>query len=113
MAGLIDQTPIIIARTRNEDRFVGSTPSADFLEAAATADEGSWRTINLEGQPTYSGWTRSAITGWIVGIGLPAETVEGPMRRSLQAMTVAGILISLFGSIGVLNRHFAKKAVWK
>ena len=41
----------------------------------------------------YSAWSRSELTGWTVGIGLPANQVDGPMLRSFVALSAAGLAI--------------------
>ena len=90
---LLDATPVIIARTRNEDKYLGGPPTPDFVQRSRTATEGSWRTVLLEGTTAYSAWCRSELTGWTVGIGLPANQVDGPMLRSFVALSAAGISI--------------------
>ena len=94
---ILDGNHVIMARTRNEDKYVGGSPSADFLDRAATADEGSWRSTLLEGTQAYSAWSRSPLTGWTVGIGLPAEQVDGPIMRSFAALSGAGLAVVGFG----------------
>jgi signal transduction histidine kinase/ActR/RegA family two-component response regulator len=88
---LLDQDPKIIARTLNEDQNVGRQPTPDFVARATTAAEGSWRTVTLEGTHAYSAWSRSTLTGWTIGLGMPEETVSGPLRRSYRALIAAGV----------------------
>src|SRR4051812_34258747 len=88
---LLDGTPKILARTRNEDRYIGREPMADFVERSRGTTEGSWRTVLLEGTPAYSAWSRSRLTGWTIGIGMPAEPIAGPIRRSFAALIAAGL----------------------
>ena len=90
---LLDTTPVIIARTRNEEKYLGGAPTADFAQRSRTTTEGSWRTVLLEGTKAYSAWSRSELTGWTVGIGLPADQVDGPMLRSFVALSAAGLSI--------------------
>ena len=88
---LLDQDLKIVARTLNEDQYVGREPTSDFAARATTAREGSWRTVTLEGTHAYSAWSRSTLTGWTIGLGMPEETVAGPLRRSYRALIGAGI----------------------
>jgi len=88
---LLDAEPKIIARTRNEDRYVGQKPTREFLERSRGAPEGSMRGVTLEGTRAYSAWSRSELTHWTVGVGLPAEPIAGPIRRSFTALGLAGI----------------------
>jgi signal transduction histidine kinase len=88
---VLDSTPMIVARTRNEDKYIGTVPSPDFLEHSRAAQRGTWRSKMLEGTPSYSAWSRSETTGWIVGLGLPADVVDGPVRRSFGTLLGAAI----------------------
>jgi len=94
---LIDRAARIVARTRNEEQYVGKPPSAGFRDAAARMNEGSWRGTLLEGTPSYSALSRSTLTGWALGIGLPAEEIDGPIRRSIWALAAVGIGILILG----------------
>src|SRR5436190_3138551 len=93
---LLDRTPKIIARTMNEDRYVGRPAMPDFMARARAEAEGSWRTVLLEGTEAYSAWSRSDLSGWTVGVGVPAEPIDGPVRRSYRALVAAGL--GMFGA---------------
>ena len=93
---LLDVEQTIVARTRNADRYIGGKPTADFVERARQDPAGSWRTVLLEGTPAYSAWFRSPVTGWTVGLGMPSEEIDRPLRRRALAMITAGI-----GTLGV------------
>jgi signal transduction histidine kinase len=90
---LLDGDRTIVARSRNEERYIGKPPTPDFAERTYRAEEGSWRTVLLEGARAYSAHSRSPITGWTVGLGLPADTVEQPIGDSLQALVSAGVAV--------------------
>jgi signal transduction histidine kinase len=99
---LLDAEQTILARTRNDDRFVGRQPTADFVERARRDPSGSWKTVLLEGTPAYSAWYRSPSTGWTVGLGMPSESIDRPLRRRAAAIITvgatalgAGLLIAL------------------
>jgi signal transduction histidine kinase len=88
---LLDAEPKIIARTQNEDRYVGRPSSPEFVQRSRASAEGSWRSTTLEGTPVYSAWSRSPVTGWTIAVGLPAEPIVGPIRRSFTALLLAGL----------------------
>jgi signal transduction histidine kinase len=96
---LLDATPHIVARTRNPEKYVGQSPTPDFVARSRAAAEGSWRTVLLEGTRAYSAWSRSSITGWTVGIGLPSEPIDAPLRRSFQALLIAGFGVCATGLV--------------
>jgi signal transduction histidine kinase len=94
---LLDATPRIVARTRNPDKYVGQSPTPDFVQRSRTAPEGSWRTVLLEGTRAYSAWSRSGVSAWTIGIGLPSEPVDAPLRRSFGGLLTAGASVCALG----------------
>jgi signal transduction histidine kinase len=91
VVALLDSEPKIIARTQNEDRYLARPATPEFVERARREPEGSRRGTTLEGTPVYSAWSRSAMTSWTIGIGLPAEPIIQPIRRSVTALLLAGL----------------------
>ena len=94
---ILDRVPVIMARTRGEAQFVGKAPSNDFQQATARMSEGSWRSTMLEGTAAYASMSRSPLTGWTVGIGMPAEDMNAPIRSSMLALVFVGALILAIG----------------
>jgi signal transduction histidine kinase len=93
---LIDATPVIIARTRNLDLFIGRPPTADFVQRSRNGNSGSARSVLLEGTPAYSAWYRSPVTGWTVVIGMPSDVIDRPLqRRTISILTAAGVTLTL------------------
>ena len=92
VVALIDSRMAIVARTRAEEKFVGGNPSPDFTRAISSAGEGAVRSTLLEGIPSFSAWSRSPLTGWIIAIGLPASAVNQPTLQSLQLLVTVGML---------------------
>jgi signal transduction histidine kinase len=114
---LLDVDQRIVARTRNEERYVGAMPTADFVERARNAPSGSWRTVLLEGEAAYSAWFRSPVTGWTIGLGMPSEVVDRPIRRRTTAIISAGIgtlglglIIAVFLGRGIVRGQTAAGA---
>ncbi|MEJ1964256.1 MAG: ATP-binding protein [Gammaproteobacteria bacterium] len=99
---ILDRTPVIMARTRGEAQYVGKQPSNDFQQATARMSEGSWRSTMLEGTPAYASMSRSPLTGWTVGIGMPAEDMNAPIRSSMFALVLVGAFILAIGVVCAL-----------
>ncbi len=103
---LVDRSPNIMARSRNEREYVGTSPSDRFKEASKRMFEGSFEGRLLEGVRAYSSMSRSPVTGWTVGVGLPADAIETPIWRSIGelALAVAALLALGIASALILGR---------
>ncbi len=60
--------------------------------------EGSWTTDTRDGTPVYAAFSRSALTGMTVGLALPREEVDGPIRRILWILAGAWVVILGLGT---------------
>ena len=112
---LVDSDTVIIARTRNEERYVGGHPSPDFVERMTSGlASGTWRSVMLEGTPSYSAWHKSGVTGWTVGLGMPSEAIDEPIRRRNRAVLAAaaatlgvGLAVSVILGRGIVRAQRA------
>lgn len=73
---LLDQDGIVIARTLNNDQWVGGRPATALYENSHKTPEGAYRSAGLEGQRFYSAHSRSKLTDWTVATEVPQESVE-------------------------------------
>ena len=96
---LLDVDQTIVSRTRNEERYIGGKPTADFGEKMRNAPSGSQRSVLLEGTPAYSAWFRSPVTGWTVALGMPSDEIDRPLRRRATTIIAAGIATLGFGLV--------------
>ncbi|MGE5094048.1 MAG: diguanylate cyclase [Betaproteobacteria bacterium] len=85
---MFDRSGTIVARSQAPERFVGQKGAADFIERIAQAGEGTMQTKTLEGIEVVSAYSRSAATGWSVGIGVPRELLQGEIRRALAVLAL-------------------------
>jgi signal transduction histidine kinase/ActR/RegA family two-component response regulator len=92
---LNDRQGFVIARTLNNERWVGKRSGPEFLERIGKQDEGSFQSRGLEGQSFYAAFSRSRSAGWVLGTGVPREEVEASLRDSTVAM-VAGVFATAF-----------------
>jgi PAS domain S-box-containing protein len=101
-ATIIDRKGVILARSRDHDRRVGTPVRADRLTQAPGV---VFASTNLEGAPVLAVTGRSSLSGWTVSTSYPAELIEQRMRRSLWlwGATIASVaalvvlLAALFG----------------
>jgi len=91
VASVVDVRLLQVARMHQGQVQVGVTVAPAFRAALTSgASAGSYRGATLEGTPSYVTWRRSAVSGWSVGIGVPAKSVEASAWRVL-----------VFGLLGV------------
>jgi signal transduction histidine kinase len=101
----------IIARSGQND-FVGTPATQAFIDAIQRSSEGTFRGISLEGVPTYAAFSRSAATGLAVGLGLPADEVDAPIRRILWWLGAAWALVLAVGAgIGLFLGNIIVRAM--
>jgi len=82
-AGIFDRKGIIVARSRDFERFVGK-PVGPILRETMRGAAASWfPSVTSDGVAVYSTFRRSPITGWTVAIGVPREYADAPVRRAL------------------------------
>jgi len=100
---LIDQDGLIIARTLDNERWVGQKLSPGLLRKSREVAEATYRNVTLEGVTMYAAHSRSVPSGWTVAAGIPAATVDAALRGStlmlLGAATlsvVLAVLLTLF-----------------
>jgi signal transduction histidine kinase len=88
---LLDQNGIIIARTLNNERWVGRPPAPTLARRTKELPVATYRGLGLEGQWFYSAHSRSAVSGWTMATGVPIESVETPIRGSLISVAAGGV----------------------
>jgi signal transduction histidine kinase/ActR/RegA family two-component response regulator len=93
VVGLIDAGYRMIARSRGDEAYVGLMSPPAFIELIERVPEGSWETDTREGTPSYSAFSRSAHTGLTVGLALPREDVDGPIRRIFWLLAGAWVVV--------------------
>ena len=95
---LLDRNGLIIARTLNNDQWVGKRPSVGLYEKSRETPDAAYRTRGLEGQWFYTAHHRSEWS-WTLATGVPAEIVETALRAPLITMLAGSLLC---GALAVL-----------
>jgi signal transduction histidine kinase len=88
IVGISDQNGMTIARSHNAAQLIGKQVRPEILNAALAHDETTIRNFSREGIENYTVVTHSALSGWIVALGVSVQEIESAARR---AVTVAGI----------------------
>jgi len=102
----------IIARTQDEKNYVGTAATQAFVDIQSRMAQGAWRPTFRDGRPSYAAFSRSPLSGLTVGLALPAEDVDGPIRRILWALAAAWIVVLTLGAgLGLLLGQIIIKAM--
>ena len=95
---LLDAANVIVARTQQQEAYVGTRATQSFIEEVARTPEGSWQTRNREGTRVYAAFSRSALTGLTAALSLPEDEVDGPVVRTLWILAAAWLVILSIGT---------------
>jgi PAS domain S-box-containing protein len=91
-ATILDRNGTVLARSREPDRWVGRPAGAELKAPAART--AAFATGEDGGVPSYLARERAQFAGWSIAVSVPAEAVDGPLRRSL--------VIAIGGGLGLL-----------
>jgi len=94
---VIDRNKIILARTPAIEEFLGKPAAANISARSRDAEAGYFQGVTLEGIPVATGFHRSQLSGWTVGVGLPLATLNAPLRLSLIYLGAGGAALVILG----------------
>ncbi len=95
---IVDPNLVIAARNRSPEQYVGKRVTPQLEQALKAGTQGIFRSVNQEGQSTYSVFFRSEETGWISVAGLPTSELDDAVAAAIGPVVVGGLLA---GGIGV------------
>ena len=94
---ILDSRRILVARSFNSDRSVGSRMPGALGQALPQGPEGTAGATGLEGQPALVTFCRSALSDWLVVIEVPRSTVMAPIYQWIGWAVFGAAVISLIG----------------
>ena len=101
--GVVDNSGVLVARTRDPERFVGQKGTPAFLKRYSTLNEDVYRDNTLEGVPVYGAYSRAPMSHWIVGVAVPVAVIDAGFRQSLLVVTMFGLFLLGIGLIGAFE----------
>ncbi len=113
IAGVIDSTGTIVARSQDESRFVGQKAPQAFLQAIAQEPVAAGTTAGrtIDGVSVSTAWARSDVSGWTVAVGVPTAELTDRVWRFLAlsvVCTLALIVINLAMAAAIGRRLEAR-----
>jgi signal transduction histidine kinase len=93
---IFDRQGTIVARTHDQDKYVGQKGSSKLVQRMAQVREGRLEADTLEGIPVVAVFSRSAVSDWSVAIGIPRSTFTGALwTRVAWIMAQTVVLLAL------------------
>ncbi len=105
---IVDRNGIVVATTQGQEQRVGKPAPAGFVSRAREREEAVFTGPTLEGSTAYTAFSRAPWSRFTVGIAVPSEQLEGPLRRSLGLLTAGavGALVLSLGLATLAGRQF-------
>ncbi|HEY2137219.1 MAG TPA: ATP-binding protein [Xanthobacteraceae bacterium] len=104
IASIYDASGVVVARTRNPERYVGHPGAAVVTAAIARDVNGVVEASPRDGVPVYAAFSRSEVSNWAVAIGVPAAEINQGLYVFL-GLSGAGALLLLGIGIGFSGYH--------
>jgi signal transduction histidine kinase len=91
---LLDADGVSIARNRNAGTLVGQPAKPELVRAVRASPGGMLRHVTRDGVDVYSFYTRSALSGWTVAVGVPVPEIEAQARTATlyAALSMLGLM---------------------
>ena len=97
VAALFDRNERLIARNHAPEVFVGTPRPAANVQMIAGQGSGSGRLAMFEGGSSYAAWDTVPLSGWGVGIGIPAAPIGRTYQRDMAIATAVSLVCLLLG----------------
>jgi signal transduction histidine kinase/CheY-like chemotaxis protein len=104
---LVDQHGVTIARSPDDERWVGKPPAPLVMEKSAAMPDGAYRGTGPEGEAYYGAHSRSQRWGWTVAAGIPAAVIEAALLKSSLFLAAAAFLTIMLAAL--LAFHFGRR----
>ncbi|HEY9804173.1 MAG TPA: ATP-binding protein [Leptolyngbyaceae cyanobacterium] len=99
---VIDGRGIVVARTRNPERFVGKPGTPSFLKRIASKTEDVYHETTLEGNQVYVAFSRTNFSRWTTAVVVPIDVIESPGRRAMWFVVGSGLGLLVVSGLGAI-----------
>lgn len=104
-AAVIDEQFTIRARSHRAEDFIGTKASSSFVQTLEQ-EVGIAETVDLEGRPSVTAFSRSPHTRWAAVVWVPRAVLDAPSRQLSQAVlaiSALGLLLSVAAGLLAAN----------
>ena len=96
-ASIIDRNFSLVARSHDQDRFLGRKASQGMRTAMTHQNDGVVLSRTLDGIRTLSAFSRSPISGWAFIVGVPRAELSRANWASVGLLTLFGVVLLAIG----------------
>ena len=109
--GVVDTDGVVVARSREPERYVGQKATPAFLVRYQQMPEAVYRDVALDGTAVYGAYSHAQMSRWVAGVGVPAGVFDAAFRQSMIALTAMTLLLLSIGGGGtyVLSRQISRE----
>lgn len=93
IGAIVDPAGVVVARTREPDKFVGTPVSRALADALPTAREGAIDGVTLEGIPVRTLYSSTGDAGWAVAVGVPKAELARDLYMPLLWFSVSTLFV--------------------
>lgn len=109
VVGVFDKNGLTIGRNVRADEFVGKAANEETVEAIRSQSDRIRRHTVRGNLEVYDVLNRSALSGWTVAVGVPAEEIDGQVREAgyiAAGGLLLAVVVALIGA-GVVGQRLA------
>jgi signal transduction histidine kinase/CheY-like chemotaxis protein len=90
IAVLYDRRGMIVFRTVNAERLIGTPITPRLAQESAARESGVIDDVNREGTPVRTVFQRSRLSGWGGAVGIPHRVLYAAQRQSIREVAAVG-----------------------
>lgn len=107
---IVDGQGVVVARTRNPERFVGKRGTPSFLKRIRETTEGVYRDKTLEGVKVYVAFRQLNDLRWTAAVTVPVHVIQGPTLQAMGFVVGAGLAVLVMSGLGavILARRISR-----
>ena len=99
VAAIADSQGVVVARTREQEKFVGVSVRAPLLKRMNEVNEDAVETTTLDGVPVLTAFSHSGVSNWTVLIGIPTASLQKELHRSIAWLFVGTVVLLVATSL--------------
>ena len=109
---LFDTKRVIVARTREGNKFIGQPVGPLLAKTSALANEQFLSGVTEDGVSAYAAISRSQRSGWFVALTVPSSEMNAILYGSVATVGVGGLLLLLLGlGVAVVFARQASRSI--